>query len=68
MIGTSYRGPVQRSVSGGHSGHSGHRIAVPRAPRECAQAVNVEAVYKRPPAPALLPSGRLCTWAGWKVV
>ncbi|CAI9620630.1 unnamed protein product [Staurois parvus] len=42
-------GPVQRSV-----------FMVPCTLRECTQAVNV---YKRPPAPALLPSGRLCTWA-----
>ncbi|CAI9547243.1 unnamed protein product, partial [Staurois parvus] len=61
MIGTSHRGPIQRSV---FSGHSGHQIAVLRALRERAQAVNAEAVYEQQPAPALLPSGRLCTWAG----
>ncbi|CAI9547242.1 unnamed protein product, partial [Staurois parvus] len=42
MIGTSHRGPIQRSV---FSGHSGHQIAVLRALRERAQAVNAEAVY-----------------------
>ncbi|CAI9595891.1 unnamed protein product, partial [Staurois parvus] len=52
MIGTSHRGPVQRSVSGGHSGH---RIMVLSAPRECAQPENVGAIYERQPAPALLP-------------
>ncbi|CAI9576290.1 unnamed protein product, partial [Staurois parvus] len=41
MIGTSYRG------------HSGHRIAVLRAPRERAQAGCGEAVFRRPPDPAV---------------
>ncbi|CAI9563356.1 unnamed protein product, partial [Staurois parvus] len=34
--------------------HNGHRIAVPRASREHAQAANVSAVYERQPANALL--------------
>ncbi|CAI9590840.1 unnamed protein product, partial [Staurois parvus] len=41
---------------------------VTRAPRQRAQAVNAEAVYKQPPVPALLPSVRLCTWAEREVV
>ncbi|CAI9607047.1 unnamed protein product, partial [Staurois parvus] len=44
MIGTSHRGPVQRSVF---------------APREHAQAKMADAVYEWQPAPALLLSGRL---------
>ncbi|CAI9569372.1 unnamed protein product, partial [Staurois parvus] len=48
--------------------HSGHRIAVLDAPRERVQAGSREDVYKWPPAPALLPSGCLYTWAGWEVI
>ncbi|CAI9532736.1 unnamed protein product, partial [Staurois parvus] len=33
-------------------------------PREHTQAVNMGAVYEWQPAPALLPSGYLCTWGG----
>ncbi|CAI9572890.1 unnamed protein product, partial [Staurois parvus] len=57
MIRTSYRG-----------GHSGHRIAVLRDPRQRAQAGCGEAVYRRPPNPALPPSGCLYTMAGREVV
>ncbi|CAI9584744.1 unnamed protein product [Staurois parvus] len=46
MIGTSYRGPVRRSVF--------HYVR--RTQR--AQAGDGEAVYKRPPNPAVPPSGR----------
>ncbi|CAI9571889.1 unnamed protein product, partial [Staurois parvus] len=49
-------------------GHSGHQIAMLRAPRERAQAGGGEAVYKQPPAPALLPSGHLYTTARREVV
>ncbi|CAI9534680.1 unnamed protein product, partial [Staurois parvus] len=68
MIGTSYRDPLQRSVFHCVGGQSGHQIAVLCSPRELAQPGSGEAVYKRPPAPALPPSGRLYTWAGWEVV
>ncbi|CAI9615811.1 unnamed protein product, partial [Staurois parvus] len=37
-------------------------------PRESAQAGCREAVYKRPPNPALPPSGCLYTWPGREVV
>ncbi|CAI9562299.1 unnamed protein product [Staurois parvus] len=47
----------------GTSQRSRTAIGVPRAPRECAKAGKREDIYKRPPAPALLPSGRLYTWA-----
>ncbi|CAI9583292.1 unnamed protein product, partial [Staurois parvus] len=52
MIGTSYRGPVQRSVF-----HSGHR-------RKRAQSKMAGANQPR----RLPPSGRLYTVAGWEVV
>ncbi|CAI9572213.1 unnamed protein product, partial [Staurois parvus] len=58
MIGTSYRGP---------------RTEVPSDDRcftvsgEHAQAGCREAVYKRPPKPAVPPSGRLYTTAGPEV-
>ncbi|CAI9580361.1 unnamed protein product [Staurois parvus] len=55
MIGTSYRGPVQQSVVHALPG-SGLR-----------QGMQVD-IYKLPPAAALLPSGRLCTWTGREVV
>ncbi|CAI9531622.1 unnamed protein product, partial [Staurois parvus] len=55
MIGTSYRGPVRRSVF--------HCVR-----RERAQAGCREAVCKRPPDPALPLSGRLYTMAGREVV
>ncbi|CAI9566799.1 unnamed protein product, partial [Staurois parvus] len=55
MIGTSHRGPVQRSV---------FCCVLPGS----AQAKMAGAVYERQPAPALLPSGRLYTWAGRLVV
>ncbi|CAI9598532.1 unnamed protein product, partial [Staurois parvus] len=55
MIGTSYRGPVRGSVF--------HCVR-----RERAQAGCGEAVYKRPPDPALPPSGRLYTTASREVV
>ncbi|CAI9603828.1 unnamed protein product, partial [Staurois parvus] len=55
MIGTSHRGPVQRSV-------------FRSVRRERAQAVNAGAMYVRKPAPALLPSSCLCTWTGRGVV
>ncbi|CAI9600520.1 unnamed protein product [Staurois parvus] len=48
MIGTSHR--RSRTV-----------IGVPLCPEERAQAVNADAVYEQQPAPALLPSARLCT-------
>ncbi|CAI9608007.1 unnamed protein product, partial [Staurois parvus] len=44
MIGTSHRGPVQRSV-----------IVVPRAPRKRAQAKMMGAVYERQSTLALQP-------------
>ncbi|CAI9579833.1 unnamed protein product, partial [Staurois parvus] len=44
MIGTSHRGLVQRSVFR----HRGHRILMPRAPRECAQAGKRKDIYKGP--------------------
>ncbi|CAI9566876.1 unnamed protein product, partial [Staurois parvus] len=62
MIRTTHRGSVQRSVF-----HCA-RITVPCAPRELAQAENAEVVYIWPPAPALPPFGRLCTWARREVV
>ncbi|CAI9567488.1 unnamed protein product, partial [Staurois parvus] len=69
MIGTSYRGPVRRSVfftvSGGHSGH---RIAVCALPGSAHKQGARRAVYRRPPDPAVPPSGRLYTTAGREVV
>ncbi|CAI9588789.1 unnamed protein product, partial [Staurois parvus] len=59
MIGTSHRGPVQRSVF-----HCVRR----RAP-DCG-AVHSQGAHTsrvRPPTPALLPSSHF-TWAGWEVV
>ncbi|CAI9549254.1 unnamed protein product, partial [Staurois parvus] len=57
MIGTSYRGPVRRSVF-----HCVRRTQ--RAPdRGCG-----EDIYKRPPDPAVPPSGRLYTTASREVV
>ncbi|CAI9595343.1 unnamed protein product [Staurois parvus] len=53
MIGTSQRGPVQRSVF-----CCVWRIVLPRSPRELAQAKMAGAVYERQLTPALLPSGR----------
>ncbi|CAI9578709.1 unnamed protein product, partial [Staurois parvus] len=38
------------------------------APREYEQLENAGTVYGRQPTPALLPSSRLCTWAGREVV
>ncbi|CAI9576289.1 unnamed protein product, partial [Staurois parvus] len=55
MIGTSYRGPVRPSVF--------HCVR-----RERAQAGCREAVYKRPPDPAVPLSGRLYATAGREVV
>ncbi|CAI9550620.1 unnamed protein product, partial [Staurois parvus] len=52
MIGTSHRSPVQLLVLPGSAHKQG----------------SGEDVYKRPPTPALLPSGRLYTWAGQEVV
>ncbi|CAI9574558.1 unnamed protein product, partial [Staurois parvus] len=68
MIGTSYRGPSHDRCFTVSGGHSGHWIAVLRAPREHAQAGCGESVYKRPPDPALPPSGHLYTTAGREVV
>ncbi|CAI9600834.1 unnamed protein product, partial [Staurois parvus] len=52
MIGTSPRGPVQRSQS----------------KMESAQSKMVGVVYERQPAPALPSSGFLYIVAGWEVV
>ncbi|CAI9593127.1 unnamed protein product, partial [Staurois parvus] len=62
LIGTSHRGPVQRSVFHCVGGHSGHQIAVLHAPRERTQSKMSGAVY------ALPPSGRFYTAAGRQVV
>ncbi|CAI9600442.1 unnamed protein product, partial [Staurois parvus] len=62
MIGTSHRGPVQRSVL-----HCVQRTQrAPDCGAACSQGVRTsrEDVYKWPPDPALPPSGRLYTWAG----
>ncbi|CAI9570149.1 unnamed protein product, partial [Staurois parvus] len=63
MIGTSYRGPVHDRFTG--SAGTGSRCC---APREHAQAGCGEAVYRRPPDPAVPPSARLYTMAGREVV
>ncbi|CAI9614382.1 unnamed protein product, partial [Staurois parvus] len=68
MIGTSQRGPVRRSVFHCVWRTQRHWIAVLHAPRKHAQAGCGEAVYKRPPDPALPLSGRLYTTAGREVV
>ncbi|CAI9559778.1 unnamed protein product, partial [Staurois parvus] len=57
MIGTEVPSDDQCfNVSGGHSGH---RIAVLRAPRERIQLEKAGAVYERQPAPGLPPPCRL---------
>ncbi|CAI9571597.1 unnamed protein product, partial [Staurois parvus] len=64
MIRTSHRGPIRRSAF-----HCVRRIqgALDRG-AACSQREDREAIYKRPPDPALPPSGCLYTTAGREVV
>ncbi|CAI9594011.1 unnamed protein product, partial [Staurois parvus] len=69
MIGTSHRGPVQRSVF--------RCVLRTQRPPVCGAACSPgpthkqgsrDIIYNWPPAPALLPSGSLYTWVGREVV
>ncbi|CAI9582627.1 unnamed protein product, partial [Staurois parvus] len=70
MIGTSYKGPVRRSVFHcvQRTQRAPDRGAAPSPEARTSRVRGGGAVYKRPPDPALPPSSRFYTTAGWEVV